>query len=451
MKSVNRRSILRRFSPRIIPGAVLVVSLIAGHSAALAQSSRSSDHWVGTWATALVARPPTPQGQAPQGQAQQAQVQQGQAAQAPRVVLNFNDQTLRQIVRITLGGARLRVVVSNAWGTAPLPVGAAHVALQAKGAAIAPNSDRALTFSGSPTTTIPAGAAVVSDPVTLSVPAFADLAIDLYLPGDTAASTSPLTTHGAGQQPNYVSPTGNHTGAAEMPAITTTQAWFFLARVEVAAPEQVGAVVGIGDSITDGARATANNRWLDHLARRLAGQNIKMGVMNAGIGGNQVLKDGNGVNALARFDRDVLLQSGVTHVIVYEGINDIRHEESTRTADLIAAHRQLIERAHSRGLQVFGALLTPFEGSLFTPEHEAKRQALNDWIRTSKMYDGVIDFDSAVRDPSHPTQILPRFDSGDHIHPNDAGYEAMGNAIDLQLFRAAPRPAAPLALNGRLR
>jgi lysophospholipase L1-like esterase len=222
--------------------------------------------------------------------------------------------------------------------------------------------------------------------------------------------------------------------------MTTTNAWFFLARVEVAKPEQVGAVVGIGDSITEGARATLNNRWLDVLARRLAAQSISMGVMNAGIGGNELLLDRNGnQSGFARFDRDVLMQSGVTHVILYQGINDIRHEEDARAADLIAGQRQLIERAHSRGLRVLGALLTPFEGSEYSPEKEVKRQALNEWIRTSKMYDGVIDFDKVVRDPSRPTQLLPKFDSGDHIHPNDAGYEAMGAAIDLELLKAPPR------------
>jgi lysophospholipase L1-like esterase len=432
-------------STRLVAAAVVVVLLAAAHSAVNAQApvARSGDHWVGAWATAVVARQQTQrpgQGEAPQGAAQASERQ--AQGQGQRAAVHFNNQTIRQIVRLTLGGEKLRVVVSNVWGTAPLELGGAHVGLHAKESAIAPNSDRALTFSGNPTITIPAGAVVVSDPVALTLPPFADLAVDLYLPGDTSASESPLTTQGAGGQTNYVSPAGNHAGASDMPVATTTNAWFFLARVEVAAPEQVGAVVGIGDSITAGSRATLNNRWLDVLARRLAAANIKMGVMNVGIGGNQLLFDRNGnQSGSARFDRDVLMQAGVTHVIIYQGVNDIRHEEHVRVADLIAGQRQLIDRARSRGLRVLGALLTPFEGSEYTPEKEAKRQALNTWIRTSKLYDGVIDFDQAVRDPSRPTQLSPKFDSGDHIHPNDAGYEAMGNAIDLQLFKMAPRAA----------
>jgi lysophospholipase L1-like esterase len=319
-------------------------------------------------------------------------------------------------------------------------VGAAHVALRVKDAAIESKSDRALTFGGSPSATIAAGAVVVSDPVSLAVPAFADLAIDAYLPGDTAASPSPLTTHAGAQQTNYISTEGNHTGEADLPVMTTTQAWFFLARVEVTAPEQVGAIVAFGDSITDGTRSTpnTNSRWPDQLAKRLAASNGRMAVLNEGIAGNRVLCDGAGVSALARFDRDVLVQPGATHVVVLESINDIgigRNSPSPSAADLIAAHRQLIDRAHSRGLKIFGATLTPFEGAAYaTPEGEAKRQAVNDWIRTGKAYDGVIDFDAAVRDPASPAKIQQRFNPGDNLHMNDAGYQAMADAIKLELF-----------------
>jgi lysophospholipase L1-like esterase len=228
-----------------------------------------------------------------------------------------------------------------------------------------------------------------------------------------------------------------------MPVKETTLAWFFLARVEVSAPQEVGAIVALGDSITDGSQSTANtnNRWPDHLARRLAAQNIKMGVLNAGFSGNRILEDGTGVSALARFDRDVLAQTGVTHVIVLEGINDIgmaRDNTLPSAADIIAGHRQLIERAHAQGLRIYGATLTPFEGAFYwSPEREAKRKAVNEWIRTGKAYDGVIDFEAAVRDPNNPTKVLPRFDPGDHLHPNDAGYEALANAINVDLFRAA--------------
>ena len=354
----------------------------------------------------------------------------------PATPINFNNQTLRQIVHTSIGGGRVRIVLSNTFGTAPLRVGAARLALRQKDAEIVSRSDRTVMFGNSPSVNIPAGAVVVSDPVALTVPAFADLAIDVYLPGDTAASPSPLTTHGGALQTSYVSATGNHVGEADLPEATTTAAWFFLSRVEVAAPQQAGAVVAFGDSITDGTRSTVNtnNRWPDHLARRLQAQKINIGVLNQGIAGNRVLGDGAGVSALARFDRDVLAQGGVTHVIVMEGINDIGR--MVAAGDVIAAHQQLIERAHARGLKIFGATLTPFEGAAYwTKEGEVKRQALNDWIRTSKVYDGVVDFDAAVRDPNAPTKLQPQFNPGDNLHLTDAGYQAMANAIDLALFK----------------
>ena len=211
--------------------------------------------------------------------------------------------------------------------------------------------------------------------------------------------------------------------------------------MEVEAQASVGAVVTFWDSITNGTRSTVdtNSRWPDHLARRFVADGIEMGVLNAGIGGNRVLSDGNSVSALARFDRDVLAQTGATHVIVMEGINDIgfgRENPSPTAEDLIAGRTQLIARAHARGLTIYGATLTPFEGANYwTPEGEEKRQALNEWIRTSGAYDGVIDFDEALRDPSQPTKSLPEFDSGDHLHPSDAGYEAMANAVDLALLK----------------
>ncbi len=435
--------------------AALALYVLAGTSSALAQSGRSGDHWVGTWATAVVARPqaspgsgqppqisPGPQPQAPP---QSQQLQQGRGQAPP---LNFNNQTLRQIVHTSIGGDRVRVVLSNAFGTAPLGVGAANVALRQRDAAIVPSSARALTFAGSPATTIAAGAIAISDPVGVAVPAFADLSIDIFLPGDTAASASPLTIHNGALQTSYVSTTGNYAGSTELPVMTTTQAWFFLSRVEVTAPEQAGAVVVFGDSITDGTRSTpdANNRWPDYLAKRLMAQATSnrtsmMGVLNQGIAGNRVLSDGAGVSALARFDRDVLVQSGVTHVIVLEGINDLGlgGQNPPSAADIIAGHRQLVERARAHGLKVIGATLLPFEGTTFpgyySPEKDARRQAVNDWIRTGKAYDGVIDFDMALRDPARPTQLLPHFKADDNLHLNDAGYQAMANAVNLALLR----------------
>jgi lysophospholipase L1-like esterase len=411
---------------RLWTAVAVALYLLSARPAPTAQGGPNSEHWVGTWATAVVARAPVPPGP-------------GGGPPAPAV--NFNSQTLRQIVHTTIGGSRVRVTFSNAFGTAPLAIGGARIALRDKEAAIVRGSDRPLTFAGKTPTTIAAGAVAVSDAVELTVPPFADLAVDLYLPQDVQASVSTLTTHNGAFQTSYVSTTGDYTGAADLPVATTTQAWFFLARVEVMAPQQVGAVVAFGDSITDGTRSTpnTNSRWPDQFARRLMAQNVRMGVLNEGIAGNRVLTDGAGVSALARFDRDVLVQTGVTHVVVLESINDIglgRDNRSPTVEDLIAAHRQLVERAHARGLKIFGATLTPFEGAAYwTKEGEAKRQALNDWIRTANAYDGVIDFDAAVRDPQNPTKILPQYNPGDNLHMNDAGYQAMANTIDLALFR----------------
>jgi lysophospholipase L1-like esterase len=229
-----------------------------------------------------------------------------------------------------------------------------------------------------------------------------------------------------------------------MPVDSTTQAWFWLAGVEVMASKQTGTIVTLGDSVTDGTRSTpdANNRWPDHLARRLMAQpgNHKMGVLNEGIAGNKLLHDIIGPNALARFDRDVLAQTGVTHVIVLLGNNDILFVFSpadvVTVAQIIEGHRQLIRRAHARGLKIHGGTLTPFGGFFFdSPEKESQRQEVNDWIRTSGEYDAVIDFDEVTRDPSFPARLLPLYDSGDHLHPNDLGYKVMGNAIGLKLFK----------------
>jgi lysophospholipase L1-like esterase len=424
--------------------AVALAAILLGVPQAGAQQG---EHWVGTWTAALVGRPqnPPPPAVPPAPAPATGQVRPATAGPpAPAPFMHFNNQTLRQIVHTSIGGRRVRVVLSNAFGTSPLTIGAAHIALRDKGPAIVTASDRALTFSGRPTMTIPAGAVLFSDPVDLAVSALSDLAIDVYLPGNTNAP-SPLTFFGAALQTSYVSETGNHAGASAFPVVATTASWFLVSRVEVMAPQSVGAVVAVGDSITAGSRSTpdTNNRFPNHLARRLAVLPSPMAVLNAGIGGNRVLSEGNfgqGLNVVARFDRDVLQQTGVTHVIVLEGINDIgqARENPTPTAeDLIAAHKQLIERAHARGIKIFGATLTPFEGAnYFTQVGEAKRQALNQWIRTSRAYDGVIDFDAATRDPGHPARFLPQYESGDHLHPSDAGYKAMADAIDLALLRA---------------
>jgi len=446
MKSTKRHPIL-------VAVAALALYLLAPYPAMQAQSARSGEHWVGTWTTSDVGRPqipPPPAPPAPVAAPVPGQPPLPPPAPVPAVpapFIHFTNQTLREVVHTSIGGNRVRVVLSNRFGTAPLTIAAAHLALREKEAAIVPQSDRALTFSGRPTSTLPAGAMVYSDPVDLNVPPMGDLAIDLYLPGDTN-TPSPLTMHTVALQTSYISQTGNHTGEASLPVVATTPSWFLLSRVEVMAPETVAGVVTFGDSITDGTRSTpdANHRWPDLLAKRLMSQpgNVKMAVLNAGIAGNRVLSEGAfnaGINALARFASDALDQPGVTHVIVMEGINDIgnAHQNPTPTAeDIIAGHKQLIELAHTRGLKIYGATLTPFEAAAyFTKEGEAKRQAVNQWIRTSKAYDAVIDFDAATRDPANPTRYLPQFDSGDHLHPNDAGYQAMADAIDLALFKPA--------------
>jgi len=410
----------------IVRQSVLTFTVLALSASSLVGQSRTAEHWVATWTTAVVARPavlPAPAPNAP-------------PVNPPPVTPD--NQTLRQIVRTSIAGSRLRVVFANTFGTSPLNIGAASVATRGTESNIVPASLHKLTVNGSTTFRIPAGAVMLSDPVDMQVPARTDLAIDVFVPDDLGSGSSPITMHNGANQTSYVT-AGNHVGEAMLAGGAITRSWFLLSRVEVAAAPRAGAIAAFGDSITDGARSTpdTNNRWPDHLARRLPPE---LAVMNVGIAGNRVLTEGNfnvGVNALARFERDVLAQPGVTHVIVLEGINDIGAGNAA-IDDLIAAHKQMIERAHERGLRIYGATLTPYEGAAyFTPEGETKRKALNQWIRSSGMYDGVIDFEAIVRDPAAPTKIKAEFDSGDHLHPNDAGYKAMGDSVDLALFKSA--------------
>ena len=419
--------------------SLIIVCLVASLFA-LAPFSFAQDHWVGTWSTAVVVRP-APAAATPAAPA-------GRGGQRPPA-FELNNQTLRQIVHVSLGGQRTRVVLSNVFGTVPLQVDAAQVALHDQDSKIAAGSSHPLTFGGRPSVTIPTGAEMFSDPVSLAVAPMSDLVIDLYLPQELTDAT--LTTHGGANQTNYVSNTGNFAGAADFPVKGTTPSWYFLERVEVTAAPTVGAIVTFGDSITDGTRSTANtnSRWPDHLAKRLlAKPGDAHGILNQAIAGNRLLTEQVvpfGINALARFDRDVLAQTGVTHVVVLEGINDIgmaRQGPGPSAEDLIAAHEQIVERAHAHGLKIYGCTLTPFEGAAyFSPAGETKRQAFNTWMRSQKIYDGVIDFDAVVRDPQSPTKVQMAYDSGDHLHPNDAGYEAMGGAIDLKLFGAGAAPA----------
>jgi lysophospholipase L1-like esterase len=397
----------RQFLKTVVAAVAFAVVGLTAHPAAFA--GNGNEHWVGTWSSS----PQDPD------------------TAIPVSVLGFTDQTLRQIVHTSIGGDHVRVRFTNEIQATPLSIGAAHIALRDSGASIVPGSGRTLTFDGSPSIIVSPGAHVVSDPVDLDVPALADLAIDIYLPGPTG----PTTFHRRSFQTTYISPAGNYTGAATLPIDSTTLSWFFLKGAEVMASTQTGAIVCLGDSITDGTNSTpdTNNRYPDHLARRILALhgNQKLGVLNQGIAGNRVVEAGRGPTAQARFDRDVLAQTGVTHVIVLEGIND--SSNTVFQADrIIAGHHQMIERAHAKGLKIYGATLTP-AGS--TGTREANRQAVNAWIRTSGEYDAVIDFDEVTRDPNNPTFFLPIYDSGDHLHPNDAGYEAMADAIDLKLFK----------------
>jgi lysophospholipase L1-like esterase len=409
----------------LLAGALLAASLAFAPPAATAQSW-TTEHWTGTW------------GAGPGG------------PPLPANTMTFSDQTLRLIVHTSIGGNRVRIRLSNEMGSSPLTIGEAHIAVRAGGAAIATGTDRPLTFSGHTSITIPPGAPALSDPVELNVPALSDLAISLYLPGNVAATT----IHGTASQTNYVSLPGNFTGAATLPTDRTILSWPFLTEVDV--DSGGAAIVAFGDSITDGTRSTpdTNNRWPDWLARRLQtvrdpvlGINGRLGVVNRGISGNRLVSnppEGSlaGRNALERFDRDVLATAGVKYMTVMLGINDIGNSPNDNPISvdvLIAGYRQLIARAHEKGIAIYGATLTPFEGAgYYSPQKDVVRQAVNNWIRSNDEFDGVIDFDAVTRDPAHPSRFLPAYDSGDHLHPNDLGYQAMGNAVPLELFRSLP-------------
>jgi lysophospholipase L1-like esterase len=366
----------------------------------------------------------------------------------------FHDQTTRQVVRISGGGRQVRIRFTNEYGTAPLTIGAAHVALAAPaGGAIQPGSDHVLTFGGKPTATIPAGAPLLSDPVDFAVPALSKLSISLYLPGQVAA----CTCHGTSVETGYVVP-GDVTAAQALPpGAAPLPVRALVSAVEVASDAPKG-IVTFGDSITDGVGSTldADRRWPDQFVERL----LKRGgravyVSNQGISGNRVLNDGFGVAALARFDRDVLATPGLAYVVVFEGINDIGISFMPRDAggpladfmktfagapvsadDIISGYKQMIARAHAHGVKIYGATITPYEGAAtFQPAGEQARQAVNTWIRTSKAFDAVLDFDAVWRDPAKPSQIRDGFHMGDHLHGSDAGYKALADSIDLSLFR----------------
>jgi lysophospholipase L1-like esterase len=358
----------------------------------------------------------------------------------------FTNQTLRMTMRLSLGGNQVRVRISNAYGRRPLDIGGAHIALRDKGAGIVPGSDRKLGFGGAPTTTIAAGAVLFSDPVSLDLTPLADLAVSLYLPGEILNDFQ--ITGRYARQTNYVSPPGDFTAANVMPIASLTSDWFFVCGVDVLASADTGGIVALGDSLSDGNISTMDTfcRWPDQLARRLVARprGRPMAVMNQGLGGNRILFDIRGDSGLRRFDRDVLAQPGVSHVIVMLGTNDLRNrwkkpEEEPTAQQMIAGLQQMAGRAHSAGVKIIGATLTPFGNETYmagawNPQREEVRLAVNGWIREGGAFDAVADFDKALRDPDHPTQMLPIYDCGDGLHPSDLGYNKMGDAIDLSLF-----------------
>jgi len=398
--------------------SVLVIAL-AFASVALSPAQSSHPQWVGTWATAPM------------------QVEGGGSD-----FRMLSGVTLREIAHISTGGAQVRIRFTNEFGADPLSIGEAHIALSAGGSAIQPGSDHAITFGGATTVNIPPGAAIFSDPIALQAAPLSDVTVSFYLPPQVMRAE---TYHGFADQDNFVA-MGDQASAADLSQSTTIKSWYFFDGVDVAAVPGARSIVTLGDSITDGALSThnANHRWPDVLAARLqADSNLKnIGVLNVGIGGNRVLNEGWGPSAISRIDRDLLSQSGVRYVIVLESINDIGrlHNIELPTDNITAEQlewgfKQIADAAHEHGIKAIGATLTPYGGAGYsTDKGEQIREAVNNWIRTSGTFDGVIDFDKATQDPANPTHFSAAADSGDHLHPGDAGYKTMGDAIDLSLF-----------------
>ena len=416
--------------PLVSAVVLLALATLTVPFAGAANNHRASSPWVATWGAAMVAVDP---GGAP----------------------DFTDHTLREIVHSSVGGDQVRVWFSNRFGSTPLHIGAAHIAISSgesvgvlkqgieDESGIRAGSDRTLTFQQMGSTVIPPGAEVVSDPVTLDVPALTDLAVSIYFPDHTMATTE----HSSAQQISYGA-TGNEVDAANLAGKDwALRSWYVVSGVDVNAPGD-SAVVAYGDSITDGAHATENenHRWPDYLATRLAADpGTKkagvLGVVNSGIGGNRVLLDGAGPNAVSRVNRDILARSGARYLIILESINDIGRFASDHqpygdlTQRLESGIAEIAEQAHQHGMRVIGATLTPYQGcGYYSLAGDQVRQAVNAWIRSNPLFDGVADFDKAVRDPQNPLHYAAQYDSGDHLHPSDAGYKAMADAIDLSLF-----------------
>jgi lysophospholipase L1-like esterase len=410
---------------RLFAAIALLIAAAVAPEATQREADRA--HWVGTWASS-----------------QMVPVGRNAFSQA-----DLTDATLRQVVRVSLGGERIRIRLSNLFGARPLRIESVQVARSADPASslIDPATRRAVTFAGHGTITIPAGAELVSDPVDLAVPPLGHLAISFYL----AQPPSPRTSHPGARATTYLVH-GDRTAALNLPGARTIGHWIQLAGVDVIGPPRAAAIVAFGDSITDGfgIRPNSDRRWPDFLAARLQADPATrhLAMLNHGISGNRVLSDGFGPSALARFERDVLAQPGVRFLILLEGVNDLgllaRGAAAgpaawrTLVANLTAAYARMVARARARGIKAIGATLLPFGGSADHPAaaaSEAARQAINAWIRAPGHFDAVVDFDAVMRDPADPRRMRRPFDSGDGLHPSAAGYEAMANAVPLSLFR----------------
>ncbi|MGI5149375.1 GDSL-type esterase/lipase family protein [Plantactinospora sp. CA-294935] len=446
---VAERWVMLRFRFFPVPITAAVATAILGVASAAAvtaapnvaadalAANAEADHWVATWTSMPQLTEPSNMPPPPFTQGSQVMA----------------DTTLRQTIRITVGGSRFRLHLNNVFGGAVLPITAASVALPAGGMAgasgIQPGTAQPVTFGGQPSITVPVGAEAISDPLDKTVPSGANLTVTLYLA--SGQSSGSITSHPGSRTTSYLV-RGNHLNDTTLSNATAVDHWYFVSGLDVSASADTGAVVVLGDSLTDGRGSTTNgnDRWPDKMFERLQQQSATadVAVANQAAGGNAVLSGGLGPTALQRFDRDVLGQSGVKWLIVFEGVNDLGSRGSPSTAnDLIAAYRTFITRAHAAGIEAYGATITPFGGSGHDDDagaHEAARQTVNSWIRTSNAFDAVLDFDQVVRDPSNPRRIRPAYDTGDHLHLNQAGYAALGAAVPTSLFDTPVVPTSPV-------
>ncbi len=435
----KRASTLGLIAAGVLTAAAMVATPLSGTSAGNPAIPRTGSHWVDTWVsmpqlTEPGNMPPTP---------------------FTQDNLVFADSTVRQTIHVSVGGEHIRLRFSNAFGGTDLPITSASVALPLNGqagvSAIKPGTSRPVTFDGRSAVDIPVGAQAVSDPLSFRLLPESNLSVTIYLA--TGQASNNITSHPGSRTTSYFV-NGNHVTDPDLPAATHVDHWYFLSGLETWSGSNTAGVAVLGDSLTDGRGSTTNmnDRWPDQLLRRLQAhrQTTDVAVLNEAAGGNRVLHDGLGPNALARLDRDVLAQSGIVWLIVFEGVNDIGTADATEAAqkqvaaDLLAAYDQIVARAHAKGIRVYGATITPFGGNTDYDDpqglREAARQTVNDWIRTSHRFDAVIDFDRVARDPQSQRQLLPAFDVGDHLHLNPAGYRALADAVPSGLFEHRPFP-----------